>query len=504
MKTIYKILSITIVLVISQACSEEFLDIKPEGPVESDFWQTADQADQGLLAAYNPLQTEATYGRAEWFFTTTSDDYWVGRNKASIREWELFNMYTDIDYYYSHWQDFWSIIKRSGDVLRNVPDMDITDAEKNRLTGEAHFLTGFAYFNLITKYGGMPIYDYLNAPSDFYISRSSTEETYAYIEKQLLEAVNKLQHYSIAPKGRATKGSALGMLSKVLIYQEKYEEVIEYSDVLFESGYYELYKPNSDPDTFEEGYENYIGVFQPDANNCSEQLFAVQGKAWTGTTGGPITSIVFMPQNANNGWNYFHPVPALTNSFSADDPRKKATVFIKGEDDDFPYKDYGGAGNDIYLYTPDETNDTDMNFKKFAHAYSVEGYINWEGNNNISILRLSDVYLLRAEAEIELNGDGAGDIWINLVRERVGLEPISNASLVQLKEERRWELAGELQRYYDIIRWDDAKDIFHNTTIDEDPRGARTTFDPIKHSVFPIPINAINASKETLEQNPMY
>jgi hypothetical protein len=125
---------------------------------------------------------------------------------------------------------------------------------------------------------------------------------------------------------------------------------------------------------------------------------------------------------------------------------------------------------------------------------------------NVPILRSADVYLLVAEAKIRKSGPGAGDDEINVVRDRVGLLPVSNAGMPELIHERRVELLGENQRHQDLMRWDKAGIVDIVEIYGED----RGQFDPVrvfvrpKNYYFPIPQNEIDLSNGVLIQNPGY
>ena len=122
---------------------------------------------------------------------------------------------------------------------------------------------------------------------------------------------------------------------------------------------------------------------------------------------------------------------------------------------------------------------------------------------NVPILRTADVLLMVAEAKIRKSGAGAGDAEINMVRDRVGLGPVSNADMPELIHERRVELLGENQRHQDLMRWDRAGIVDIVNIYGED----RGQFDPSrvfvkpKHYFFPIPQREIDLSNGVLIQN---
>jgi hypothetical protein len=138
-------------------------------------------------------------------------------------------------------------------------------------------------------------------------------------------------------------------------------------------------------------------------------------------------------------------------------------------------------------------------------TYGYEGffrkkYTNYEGYERAGdwvkatflIYRYSDVLLLRAECA--LNGAGGdADAYLNEVRERVSLDPITGATMNDVKLERRLELAFEYDRYFDLVRWGDAATVL-----------AGQGYDPAKNGLFPVPQSEIDLSGGILTQNPGY
>jgi len=110
---------------------------------------------------------------------------------------------------------------------------------------------------------------------------------------------------------------------------------------------------------------------------------------------------------------------------------------------------------------------------------------------NIRILRYAEVLLMNAEAASQLGGDVSGPL--NQVRNRAGLESIINPSQFDVWNERRWELAFEHDRYFDLVRQGRAETVLQSLGI---------PFVAGKHELFPIPNVQIDLSEGILQQNP--
>jgi hypothetical protein len=134
-------------------------------------------------------------------------------------------------------------------------------------------------------------------------------------------------------------------------------------------------------------------------------------------------------------------------------------------------------------------------------------YVNSNGDKpstalNLPLLRYADVLLMKAEALLMQNKNA--DKEINAIRKRAGLDPIANATMTDLKRERRCELAGEwTDRHFDLIRWGDAQTVYAQPLHHADGHViyASRSFNPKIHHVWPIPPDEIAVSKNTLSQN---
>ncbi|MEM8970072.1 MAG: RagB/SusD family nutrient uptake outer membrane protein, partial [Bacteroidota bacterium] len=182
------------------------------------------------------------------------------------------------------------------------------------------------------------------------------------------------------------------------------------------------------------------------------------------------------------GFGLSVPLPDYVNKFPLDDLRRPSNIVetYLGFELNFPYM-------------PKMWNLDQINSPRGNH-----------GDNKI-IFRLSDVYLMAAEAENELNGPGNAFQYINAVRERAYEpdQPYSGLSQQQLREaiydERKWELGGEGHRRLDLIRWGILMDVVKNTEY--------RVYDPApniqpKHVLLPIPVEELRLNPALLESDP--
>ena len=461
------------------ACSDDPLQATPYGQTTSaNFWRSVDDAEAAINAAYEPLREHDFYGHAEHTFSIPSDDQWRAGDHSEDQAIEELTFGPNNPVLEYSWEPKWEIISRANQVLINVPEMDMPSDLKDRILGEAHFLRGFIYWRLAVIYGGVPlILEEQAEAGEFNLPRASLEETRAQIEQDLQQAAQLLPlEHTAENLGRPTKGSAWGFLTKLYVYQERWQDAIQVGRQVIE-GPYPL------ADSFQEN-------FQIETENNPEMLFAVQNKdGW----GGSAHKIYTTPRPWG-GWDFHEPTQNLVDEFEDSDPRRDYSLYEVGE-----MVDLGGDRGPTE-YTPD-LSQTGYHFAKFSSWRESGGL---DDDQNIPILRAADVYLLVAEAKIRSSGNG--DAEINAVRQRVGLPTISGATMEDLIHERRVELAGENQRHFDLMRWDKAGivDIKAIYAEDRGPFDPPREFERPKHYLFAIPQRQIDLSNGVLEQNPGY
>lgn len=475
-----RLLIITLVLGwVATACEEDFLESTPYGQSTSaTFWRNADDALAAANAMYEPLRDEDFYGHTEQTFEICSDDFWRAGDHGEDQAIEEFtfdpgNAQLRFSYNFKY-----EIISRANAVLINVPDIDMDNALKNRILGEAHFMRGFALWRLHVIYGEVPVITEQDVQEgNFNKPKSSIQEVRAAIEQDWVQAAQMLPAtYGAEDLGRATSGTAWGFLTKLYVYQDRLQEAID-------AGSNVINGPYALAPSFEDN-------FKIETENNPEMLFAVQClDGWAGSA-----YRIYSTPRPWGGWDFHEPVQDLIDEFEEGDPRLNYTVFKVGDTVDLG----GDRGPTVYT---EGLSQTGYHFRKFASWRSTGGL---SDDQNIPILRASDVYLLVAEAKIRLGQ--SGDAEINAVRARAGLTPVSGATMEDLIHERRVELAGENQRHADLVRWDKAGiiDLVEHYKIDRGQFKPSRNFQRPKHYYFALPQREIDLSGGVLVQNPDY
>ena len=490
-----------ILLIMSIASCKKYLDKAPLDSINTaNFFQTEADAVAAINGAYQPLQWPKLYNLRIW-----TTDIWAansvvgaGGGTDGIETQDIANFVTATDNAAA--LDIWRGpapgILRCNLVLKNVPGMNISQSLKDRILGEAHFLRAHYYFILVRLFGDIPLITEPQTPEDdLRPSRTARDKVYELIVNDLTEAIALLPDrsaYSGADIGRASKGSALGMLAKVQLTLGNYEETVLLCRQVSSLGY----QLNVD----------YADNFKPATKNSGESLFEVQyaGKTgfsfWDNENQASWVSTFTGPRNSNfvgGGYGWNQPVAEFINQYETGDSRKDKTILY-----------VGGPSFDGQEYEASFST-TGFNVRKFLVPKSVSP--DYDTNPaNWPVLRYADVLLMEAEALCELNRlDEAQAVAtsinsggpLNRVRKRAGLTDVQGLSQSALREkirhERRIELAFEGSRWFDLVRYDNgqyAAAFLHSV--------GKTNF-AAKHLLLPIPQKEIDANPN-LSQNTGY
>jgi hypothetical protein len=404
----------------------------------------------------------------------------------------------------------YNVIQRANNIIKYVPQMNISESLKNRALGEAYFMRAHTYFWLAPRFAdhraGIPIVTEENMEKLSFVRPASVVDNYRQIESDLLKAAELLPYfttYSSEDLGRAHKDAAHAFLAKTYLFwahhdDSKWASVVTYADMVINSPTGRALINTGNP------AEDFASVFYVDNNFSSEYVFSTVSS----NERGQILPGVMLENTGwglYNGWGTFSPTLELYNAFEEGDHRKKATLLEFG--DSFTF-----LGNPRRYYSGNSRTGIQVN--KYMHPYRFpeEVHLNPNGNYvttnlNIPLIRFAEILLLKSEALIMRGQNGDGPL--NQVRARAGLAPKSGASIADLKQERRVELAAEYaDRHLDLIRWGDAQEAYskpatgRNHFNKTDPNSdfkiyevwPRRTFNPQIHHVWPIPPNTIAIS----------
>lgn len=549
--------------VVLTGCND-FLEVEPAGHnLDTDFYDTTYKLQASLNATYDILQSDA-FQDTDWRFGEAMGDHVVGADEglaSHMGQLVNFRFTTSNTHILNRWQVYYEGIHRANQVIANIDRCRLsTDSytayrQVREIYGQAKFLRALFYFNLVKTFGGVPIRPEVETVEGLVVPRSTREETYAYIEKDLREAAIMLQgRYTSTDCGKASAGAAVALLMKVLMYQatpgvpsQQWEEVARlgdyfvkgasmtfgemlrfkerYPDTDWETLREELwFKPahlneKSDPlETLETAcpaLNNAYSLEYIDAYGAPityDQQFYSQGEFCRGS----VFEIVFKESgdgttgDANEGTgiysqmfpvnNFSQPIysdDAIVNSLFGKDPRRAFTI-----------------GH--HEFTPDNEN-TEIGS---GHVLSLKYYTpvkdrpiyDGDGGKNRRYIRYAEVVLTYAEA---LNECGRGaEALEQLNSNKTVVNKINNESTLyigggygylrqQIWHEREMELAYEWDRFFDIVRQGRAREcLVKFAATRSNHRGVY--FREGVNEIFPIPQTEIDISNGVVTQNPGY
>lgn len=507
MKKEFKILLYAAIVIFITSCSNDFMEVTPEGmTTEDNYYRNEADAKAALASVYDLMRKNSGgFENMITMFNAASDDHVAGGGGESDGAGiQSFSNYTINPYTMpkSFWSDYYRGIYRANVLLSKLPGIPMDEAVKTRFEAEAKTLRAFYYFNLVRMFKNVPLITEPLSASQFYnVPQASPADVYAQIEEDLLESIDNLPVTVIADidGGRLTKGAAKAILGKVYLYEGKNTLAAEqFADV------------NGTPgQTSQYGYHllsNFADLWSFTNKFNTESILEVshsaQGSHWgiwgDNSDEGNTVNVMVGPRSYTqvnssapalpSGWSF----NVFTQEFvtmMAGDPRLVATVF-----DIHPFEAIAQAQNPPTHAYIAGYQDTGYFLNKFlpkqADVYdgSLGGDAVLNYAQNTYAIRLADTYLMEAEA---LGGTGSrAQALLDAVRARVGLSSVP-VSMNAIKEERRRELAGEGHRWFDLVRWGDAP-----TKL-----GSRG-FVAGKHEILPIPVDEL---KNTLiQQNPNY
>lgn len=478
------------------SCKKSFLELNPKGQfLESNYYATPDEALTAVVAAYDPLVTETggidnTYSDPLGALNSASDDCYAGGGSSSdVPQWQAINNYT-LTPALGPQNQFWAInfqgVNRADVLLENLPKVPGMSADLlKRYTAEGQFLRAHYYFDLVRLFKNVPlILNSLNLTNVYSQPQATPEAVYAQIETDLKAAITGLPTTVPATEGgRVTQGAAKALLGKVYLYEKKWADAATtLQDVNTNYGYKLL--------------SNYGAIFSPTNKFNSESIFELVHsgtQSYTWNNWDQFKSNIYTqmigprsytgPVYYSGGYG-FNPVTTELATALKGDPRYGYTVvnidsLTKATKTSYS-PSYQNTGYFIQKYAPVLANKVTTGTTD----------LNWP--NDYIEIRLADTYLMEAEAELNGGGDqGRAQTLLNAVRARVGLAS-KPATLQNIYDERRLELATEGHRWFDLVRWGQAPSVL-----------ASKGFKAGVNEILPIPLNeTLNGTK--LKQNPGY
>lgn len=535
MKRYINILLLSSVAIISTMVACDLQKLPETSLSDANFWKTDDNfedaCNQFFIYVNGP---DIVYDNLRSDFLTSS----LGLNQISDGSRVI--AYTSAD-----WDNDYKMIFTANKIIEEAAHADFSTI--TRWVGEAKFWRAYAYFDLVKKFGDVPlILKVLDVGSPkFHEGRTDRQVVIQQIYKDLDSAAASLptfQDLGKAGYGRISNGAAMALKSRVGLYFGTHEKFHQWGDPATDltiavnaaetvmSMGYQLYTEGPSPyyNLFQyagEGFankENILAIVygqnlsnnirshdisrNSELNSCITRNMVNQ---YLCTDGLPFSKSPLTEWPETSPWSVF----------KNKDPRMGASIFTEGD----PYNN-----PDKYIWNKPSIN-TRYGGRKY---YITSDWLNQASFVDIDMIRYAEVLLNYAEAKFELNGSISNedlDKSINLLRDRVGMPHLTNAFVTahgldmrtEIRRERNVELAQEGFRYDDIIRWKIAENVLPERMIGATyfavyGSGLNTTddgyilvesadkrhFDPQKDYLYPIPVRAIALSEGAITQNP--
>lgn len=491
-------------LLLALAGCESFLTAEPESQlVQENYYQTPDHARSAVYAIYSflrpPFDGVGTFGETPYaMLVASTGQYRPGVGQANFtQEAATYDVSAESDLVSPWWVSSYQGIEAANLALTNIPDIQMDEAEKSRLLGEARFLRAYFYFNLVRLFGDVPLKTSpTDNPSDAEIAPSSVEEIYNQLIVPDLQAAEEANLPRTSTEGRVSEGAVKSLLAKVhltmaghpLEQTESYALAASKAAEVINGGYYDLFESDNAATWFDK-------LNSPAFDNTQEHIFMAN---YAPSIAGSYLPYYLLPAQADitDGIEFggMYVVDGFRNSYPEGDLRAQnqgfyyESVTVNGQEYSFPWAIY----------------------KFFDENITEEGVS--ESGKNYPILRYADLLLVYAEAQNEAEGQPNSTAYdaVNQLRERAGLEPVSGLSQAAFRREvwrqRNWELSGEAKVWFTMVRTRQVYDADDNEFVAFDNYESPVTGSELqvpKNYYFPIPLSEMQTNDQ-LEQNPGY
>jgi hypothetical protein len=445
MKHIYiKNAVLSALLLLSVSC-KKYLEEVPNNALPTETSITdASTARAAIIGTYDRLQgyyasSYPTLG------TITTDNVIFNGTLSEYLQLDQNAIPTDNVITVSAYQGIYRTINSANSVIAALPglaDPLLTAAEKNKILGEAYFLRAISYFDLARGWGGVQLQ--LKPTADLTglkgIKRSTLEQTYDQVLSDLVQAEQLLPE-DATTRNRAQKSAARALRARLHLYRKQWADAENYATQVISNSKYNLVKP----------YKTFFTAPFQSAESVLELAYSVNDR--------------------NSYWNLWYP-----SSSGGQFTLKPADALVAKLNNPA----IGGSRNTLIAGTG-------------ATVYGVLYNTTATSTDPSYLIRIAELYLIRAEARAQQNklADAAADL--NLVRARADVAASTasaQAALIQaIEDENGIEFAFEAHRWFDLVRTERA--------------GAVLGITNRNFWLFPIPYSDIQSDPD-VTQNPGY
>jgi len=441
-------------VVITASSCKKFLEVTPQDAISDDLTIVDKASAQtALRGVYRALSADGYYGSSFPSIGYLQGDniQWTG-SQSIVQQFIDHKVKADNATVAAIWSAIYATINRANFIITKLPplvDATLTDTDRNQFTGEAYFIRALSYFDLARTWGGVQVVltPTLSSSDKTGIKRSTTAETYA----QVLADLTKAESLLVAPTAqnpvRANKETAWALLARYYLYQKNWAQAENYaSKVIANTINYQLLKP-------------YSNFFNPSSAVATRESVFELSYSSTYTNG------------HRGQWQ--PPANGGTRQIAPND------AFVALVNNPL----IGGNRNVLVAKTS-------------AGLWYGNLYYRSPATDPAYIIRIAELYLIRAEARAQLENLSAATgalADLNIIRDRAGLAASTAITkgeiLLAIENENRIEFALEPHRWFDLVRTGRAAAVLGLTDLTK--------------YVLPVPATELLADN-SLEQNAGY
>ncbi|MFD0796589.1 RagB/SusD family nutrient uptake outer membrane protein [Maribacter chungangensis] len=505
-------------LIFSCIGCEKFLEEDPRAIVAPEtFFASDNDARQAIQGTYAILKNNSIYGQVglDHFYDNGADIIEPNRSANFVQpigNYTLDEALADVSVQKMSvsdtWKDLYRVVFNSNFIIDRVTDNEsITEDVRTEVIAESRFLRALAYWHITNLWGNAPYYtEALTLDEVRVLGRTDEAIILDGVIADLQSAQSILpSSYPNDQRGRATKWAAAIIEAKIYMKQQNWQAGLTKSLEII----------NQSPHTLLPTYEE---VFDPMNEYNAEIIWSLDfARDITGQFDPAFPGRSFA---GNSNWR-----PSMFNPRLRDEPANSDERSALGDALAARGEAFNGTGlqvaakdfaekfplNDLRrpLNIVDNYLGFELNFPYMAKFWNLDLATSPRFNHedNRMVFRLADVYLMAAECENELNGPGGAFQYLNPIRQRAyatqaewdltGLDQQGFREAIY--DERKWELAAEAHRRYDLIRWGILLDVVQN--LEYRFWEPNVNIRPW-HVLLPIPLQELEQNPALLESDP--
>jgi hypothetical protein len=477
-KYLMKISALALLLSLTFACSEETLDIPQKSVLGLDYYTNAGPAEAEALVGnlYNRYYTNIDGVVQKMFLDILSDDHFAGggsfTDAASDFQFAgLLNGTASHANVRGMYQNAYQIIYRANNILEKIPET--TDARINRVKAEAKFFRALMMFELVRWFGTPPFVDHVVInESEYYPSNGDPAKIIPWCLVQMQEVADALPAISgigqqKAFGARVSKHAALAYKGKIALwYGTKYKDnkilaqAVEPLKTVINSGLYGLVDDMFTLDRKAADFcKEYIWENNSEDNGAYSSNQADLRHVYVNWR---IEHMAIPDNVAPVGWGWAPPTGDFgdflkNHEGGIEKPRFKSTLHTWEQVLDMPYTK--SAYKPGFHRLPLDHCQGYFRYRRILFNDDTYDFVSSfkYSKANAHYMRYAEVLLMYAEAKFLVGDtDGTGLKALNEVRTRAQIPTLASMTYQDIKDERRAEMWGEGERYFDLVRWGDA------------------------------------------------